>query len=271
VEIRDKVVAVTGGASGIGFGMARAFADAGARVVLLDIEADALSASTDELARTGAEVHSYVLDVRDQTRFEYVARSIASTLGGADVLCNNAGVLAPPAWVWEAERSDVEWVFAVNFWGALNGVQAFVPLMIERGTPAHVVNTSSITALAHQAGAASYMMSKAAVVALSEDLREDLRAVGAPIGVSVVLPEHFRSRLGSAHRNRASRDDPDAVYAPAFDEDSDPMATGADPVMLGRRVVDSVERDRFWILPDRSDAMSQMALDRNAAIAAAFG
>jgi NAD(P)-dependent dehydrogenase (short-subunit alcohol dehydrogenase family) len=174
--------------------------------------------------------------------------------------------------VWDAPREDTEWVFSVNLWGSLNGVQAFVPRMLDRGTPAYVVNTASIAAFSPQPGAASYMMSKSAVVSLSETLLMDLRALDAPIGVAVVLPEHFRSRLGSAHRNRSTADDaPGTTWEPIWSEEDYPMlATGADPRIVGQRVVEAVRNDLFWVLPPRTDAMSVVAIDRLHAIERSF-
>ena len=272
MEIEGKVVVITGAASGIGFGLAEEFAAAGARLVLLDIEQGALDDAVAKLAEGGQVVQGFRVDVRRQSELDAVAAQIADEFGGTDILCNSAGVLAAPGWIWDAPREDVEWVFSVNFWGVLNGVQAFVPRMIERGTPAHVLNTSSVTAISPQAGASSYMMSKGAIVALSETLAQDLGAVQAPIAVSVVLPEHFRTRLGSAHRNRPTSDEPDRTWGPIWDEADDPMLRdGADPRILGRRVVDAVRRETFWVLPPADDAMSVAAIQRLHAIEESFG
>ena len=262
VEIDRKVVVVTGGASGIGLAIAQEFAAAGARLGLLDVEAEALEIAASELASAGVEVQSFQVDVRRPDRLGAIADEIEDVFGGTDVLCNNAGVLAAPGNVWSVPREDIEWVFAVNFWGALHAIQAFVPRMVERGTPSYVVNISSVSAIAPMASAASYMMSKSALLTLSETLREDLRAVGAPTNVAVVLPEHFRTRLGTAHRNRATPED-SRSWEPIWNETDDPMLTyGDDPRILGRRVVGAVRDELFWVLPPASDAMSQSAIER---------
>jgi NAD(P)-dependent dehydrogenase (short-subunit alcohol dehydrogenase family) len=210
------------------------------------------------------------VDVRQAGDLEDAAWRITDEVGGTDVLCNNAGVLAAPRPVWETPREDAEWVFSVNFWGAFNGVQAFVPRMLQRGTPSYVVNTSSMSAIVPMPISSSYAMSKSAVLALTEALHQDLRAVDAPIKVAVVLPEHFRSRLGSAHRNRASADDLNKTWNPVFAPGEDPMEHGADPAILGRRIVEAVRADKFWVLPTRTDAMAGPALDRLRTIEAAF-
>jgi len=273
MEVDGKVVVVTGGASGIGLAAARAFGLAGARVVVADVEADALDTALKDLQAEGVDARTARVDVRSRAELEALAARVEHEHGGTDVLCNNAGVLAAPAWMWEAPREDQEWVFSVNFWGILNGIQAFVPRMIDRGTPAFVVNTSSISVFAPMAGASSYMMSKSAVVTLSETLACDLEAVQAPVRVAVVLPEHFKTRLGSAHRNRATREEAgDRVWAPIWDEADDPMlATGADPSALGQRIVAAVLGNRFWILPGAEDAMSVAAVERLREIERSFG
>lgn len=268
--VEGKVVAITGAASGIGYAIATKFAEAGSRVVLLDIEHGALDTAVDQLRADGIDAHALRVDVRQADDFARAARWISDELGGTDILCNNAGVLAAPRPVWETPREDAEWVFSVNFWGAFNGVHAFVPRMIERGTPAYVVNTASMSAIVPMPISSSYAMSKSAVLALTEALNQDLRAIDAPIGVAVVLPEHFRTRLGSAHRNRSGADDPDKAWDPVFAPGEDPMEQGADPAILGRRIVDAVRTDSFWVLPPRTDPMAAPALDRLDAIADAF-
>jgi NAD(P)-dependent dehydrogenase (short-subunit alcohol dehydrogenase family) len=273
MELEGRVVVVTGSASGIGLALATEFAEAGARVVLTDVEATALDASVSALEAAGLDVRGVQVDVRRRGDVEALAARVELEFGGTDVLCNNAGVIAAPALMWEAPREDQEWVFGVNFWGIMNGVQAFVPRMIARGTPAYVVNTSSMTAIVPMGGASSYIMSKTAILALTETLAKDLEMADAPVRVGVVLPEHFKTRLGTAHRNRAEVDDTSGrVWGPIWDEADDPMlATGADPRGLSRRVLAAIRDDEFWILPSGEDAMSVEAISRMRTIEGAFG
>ena len=273
MEVEGRVVVVTGSASGIGNALATEFAEAGARVVLADVEEQALDAAVAALAASGHDVRGVQVDVRSQPQVEALAARVEEELGGTDVLCNNAGVLCAPNTMWETPREDQEWVFAVNFWGIMNGVQAFVPRMIARGTPAYVVNTSSISALCPMPGASSYIMSKGAVVTLTETLARDLELVGAPVRAAVLLPEHFVTRLGTAHRNRAEASDTSGrEWGPIWDPADDPMLShGGDPRDLSSRVLAAVRNDEFWILPSAEDAMSVQVIERMGTIEGAFG
>ena len=273
MELEGAVAVVTGGGSGIGLGIAEELASAGARIVLADIEATTLDEAAARIREIGAAVLTVRTDVRRPEDLRALADRVDAELGGTDILCNNAGVLAPIALVWEATSADIEWTLAVNLWGAINGVHAFVPRMIDRATPAHIVNTASMAAIAPTTPAGSYLMSKGAMLALSESLALDLQAVGAPIGVSALLPEQVRSRLGSAARNRATADggEASADWAPIWSDDDDPfLHAGEDPRVLGRRTVDAIREGRFWILPPRGDPHSQQAIERLHQIEAAF-
>jgi NAD(P)-dependent dehydrogenase (short-subunit alcohol dehydrogenase family) len=254
LEIAGKTVVVTGAASGIGLAIAEAGADQGARLALADIEPVALESARDLIARRGGEVIAVSTDVRHATALEQLRDEVDRVFGGADIVCNNAGVLSPLLPLWEMPVADVEWVFAVNLWGIVRGVQAFVPGMIARGHPGHVVNTSSMAALGAAPYTAAYGMSKAAVVSLSCSLRDELQAVGAPVGVSVLLPEMIRTRLAFAERNRAADSQP-VDEDPALNFAND----GLDPAVIGDRVVRAIRRESFWILPPSDDPFMQAA------------
>ena len=175
-ELRDRVAVVTGGASGIGRALAKAFLGEGMKVVLADVEAPALKAAAEELGALG-DVTSLVTDVRRFEALEALADHTYSTFGACHLLCNNAGVSVAQLNVWETTPNDWEWVHGVNVRGVMHGVQAFVPRMIAAGDEGFVMNTSSgdggIAPLATQS---VYAASKAAVSILTECLDAQLAA-----------------------------------------------------------------------------------------------
>ncbi len=175
-ELRDRVAVVTGGASGVGKALAKAFLGEGMKVVLADVEASALEATRGELESLG-EVSSLETDVRRFEALQALADHTYSTFGGCHLLCNNAGVSVAQLKVWETTPNDWTWVHGVNVHGVIHGIQAFVPRMIEAGHEGLVINTSSgdggIQPLATQS---VYAASKAAISILTECLDAQLAA-----------------------------------------------------------------------------------------------
>ncbi len=201
MEIDGTTAVVTGAGSGIGRALAMAFGAAGCRVGLADVEADPLTETAAELQAAGATVHAQVVDVADAASVRAFAGAVDEHLGGADVLCNNAGVFAGGT-IWERPVVDFEWVMGVNFYGILHGIQAFVPGMIERGRPGHVVNTISAAGLFPSAFSAPYTAAKFAGFALTECLAAELAATGSTIGVTALCPGAVQTGIGSSTRNR---------------------------------------------------------------------
>ncbi len=186
-EFGGKVAVVTGAASGIGGGIARQAAREGMKVVLADVEAEPLAASERGVADLGAETLAVPTDVTSAEAVQALAAAAYDRFGAVHLLCNNAGVFQAGV-VWERTRADWEWVMGVNFWGVLNGIQAFVPRMLEAGEPAHIVNTSSMAGVTTVAYSGPYVVSKFACAALTECLAHDMRAQGTNIGVSCLVP-----------------------------------------------------------------------------------
>lgn len=180
-DLRDKVALVTGGAQGIGLGIARALTAEGAKVVVLDVEAEPMAQAAAELSCA-----SYELDVRDRDRWKAVVDDVEASIGPVDILCNNAGV-GGGASVAAMTYELWDWVMDVNVGGVINGIQTVVPRMLERGS-GHVVNTASGAGLVSggDGGGFMYGTSKFAVVGLSENMRPDLAKRG--IGMSVLCP-----------------------------------------------------------------------------------
>ena len=206
-EFAGKVAVVTGGASGVGRALGARLARAGMKVVLADVEAPALDRTAAELAReTGADVSGVVCDV---TRFEAVEaleRAAVAKHGKVHVLCNNAGVGAQEdAPLWELPLSDWRWTFAVNVWGVIHGITAFLPGMLAHGEAGHVMNTSSGNGgLVLVAGTPIYSASKAAVSAITETLHLQLVQQKAKLRAHVLYPgPHIvTSNIFDARRNR---------------------------------------------------------------------
>jgi NAD(P)-dependent dehydrogenase (short-subunit alcohol dehydrogenase family) len=163
-EFQDKVAVVTGAASGIGFALAERFAREGMKVVLADVEVDALARAEAELRGRGATVLAVRTDVRQASEVEALAEKTLAAFGGVHVVCNNAGVLLAKA-SWEYTLADWEWVLGVNLWGVIHGVRTFVPIMLRQGTAGHIVNTASSNGFLTDAFIASYDVSKHGVVA----------------------------------------------------------------------------------------------------------
>lgn len=252
MEIAGKTVVVTGAASGIGLAIAESCAADGARLALADIEPTALDRARDAFAARGVDVIAVRTDVRHAAELERLRDEVNRTFGGTDLLCNNAGVMSPLVPLWQSPVADLEWVFAVNLWGIVHGVRAFLPGMIERGGPAHIVNTASMAAFGAAPHSAGYAMSKAAVVSMSCSLRDELLETG--VGVSVLLPELIRTRLAYAERNRG-----DGAESYQEDPAADVFKDGLDPGVIAERVISAVREARFWILPPPEDYFMQAA------------
>jgi len=183
---RGRVAVVTGGASGIGKALARAFLGEGMKLVIADVEALALEAATKDL---GGDVMGVVTDVSDPRSVQALADRVFEAHGACHILCNNAGVSAPNLDLWETEPSDFQWVHGVNVAGVAHGVQSFVPRMIASGEEGFVMNTSSgdggISPLAQQV---VYASSKAAVSIMTECLAAQLVGRGTKLRAAIFYP-----------------------------------------------------------------------------------
>ena len=267
-EIAGRVAVVTGAGSGIGRALAERFSAEGMRLVLADVEAEPLAAVTAELRAAGTEVEDAVLDVRDRPALAALADRCADRFGGANVLCNNAGVAAGGA-VWEVSPEEWDWVVGVNLLGVINGIHAFVPGMIAGGEAGHVVNTASIAGLTCPALMSPYNVTKHAVVALSETLRADMLATGSKIGVSVLCPGWVQTRIHESDRNRPGGPDEDSSdpdRANMRELVASMIASGIEPAVVAEQVLAAIREDRFWIRTH--PAMEPMVEERSRAIIA---
>ena len=201
-EFRGRVAVVTGGASGIGKALARAFLGEGMRVVIADVEAPALETAAKDL---GGEVLPVVTDVSNPASVHALADRVFAEFGACHLLCNNAGVGVPNLDVWETEPTDFQWVYGVNVFGVAHGIQAFVPRMLASGEEGFVMNTSSgdggISPLAQQV---VYASSKAAVSILTECLAAQLVGRGTRLRAAIFYPSGGMLKTGiwTTKRNR---------------------------------------------------------------------
>jgi NAD(P)-dependent dehydrogenase (short-subunit alcohol dehydrogenase family) len=204
-QFRDKVAVITGGASGIGWGLAERCAHEGMKVVIADIEEAALQRAEKTLKGGGAEVLAIRTDVSKLKDIETLAQKTLEAYGGVHLLFNNAGVqtsksLSGP--VWENTIADWEWMIGVNLMGVVHGVKVFMPIMEQQNTECHIVNTSSMGGLLAEPQLVIYSAVKAGVIKLSEGMYLQLKEKKSPIGVSVLLPAFVATRFGEAERNR---------------------------------------------------------------------
>ncbi len=247
-NLRDRVIVITGGASGIGRAVADRAAAEGMKVVLGDIEPGPLQAAVDELTAAGAEVLGVVTDVADAASVRALRDQALDRFGAVHVVHNNAGIgLGGP--IWEVSEEDWRWILGVNLWGVIHGVAAFTPLLIAQGE-GHIVNTASIAGLIAAPFLGPYNATKQAVVAISETLFKDLQGIGSPVGVSVLCPGFVQTRIAESERNRPT-------WAPAGDAEGaaavagvvqNLVDSGISPAAVADRVIDAIRTDTFYIL-----------------------
>ena len=198
-DFNGKVAVITGAASGFGREFARIAASLGMKLVLADIQEQALQAVAAEFPDT--EVLALRTDVSKQADMEALAEQAFARFGAANLLFNNAGVGAG-GFVWENSAADWEWVLGVNLWSVIHGIRLFVPRMLAQGDECHIVNTASVAGLLSAQTMGVYNVSKHAVVTLSETLFQDLRIANANIGVTVLCPAFVATGIANSERNR---------------------------------------------------------------------
>jgi len=254
-DLAGKVAFVTGGASGMGLAMVRAFAAAGMKVAVVDIERKALDAVADEFAGSNAEIITLQLDVSDREAMARAADATEAAFGRVHVVCNNAGVAVGGS-IDTMAYTDWDWVMKVNVDGVVNGVQTFVNRILAHGEGGHFINTASMAGHIGVPGLAVYNTSKFAVVGLSEAMKIDLAPHG--IGVSVLCPGVVRTNIFHSGRNRpedlaGERDTAGAVLAADVPEAeraeriNQLLANALDPAVVADMVVHAIQTGEFYI------------------------
>jgi NAD(P)-dependent dehydrogenase (short-subunit alcohol dehydrogenase family) len=262
-DLKGRVAVVTGAASGIGAGLARALAREGMHVVLADIEIGPARALAAELAATGVRALAERVDVTRAADLEALASRAVSELGGVHLLCNNAGVCMGGA-IQSMTEQDWRWILSVNLEGVVNGCRAFVPRFLAAGGPAHILNTASVGGFLAGGSLGLYTVSKFAVVAYSESLAQDLAPHG--IGVSILCPGPVRTRLAQCDRHRPGELGDAGNHSEVL---WDMIKDGIEPEQAGEIVVRGIKGDVPYIFthPEWKPAFEE----RFARVLASFG
>ena len=260
-ELAGRVAVVTGGARGVGLGLARAFAEQGMRLVLADIDEAAVRDAVATLRASGAEAIGVPVDVSDASAVARLRDEAVDRFGPVDVLCNNAGGGGGGPFCEPIDVAAWESAMATTVYSVLHGLNAFLPLMLERDE-GHIVNTASRQGLVASPALGAYPPAKAAVITLSEMLHAELAERGSSVGVTVLTPGGVRTEgiLASlALHETGQRDDPAMREFLAAR-----VAAAVDPVDLGRLVVRAIRtraryvnthRETLQWLQERVDRM----------------
>ena len=203
-DLTDKVAVITGAGGGFGREFARLAAGHGMRLVLADVQRDALDEIVNELRESGVRVIGEVVDVAISRQVEHLAQRAYGEFGAVNLLMNNAGV-GCGGYLWENTDSDWKWVLGVNLMGVVHGIQHFLPRMLAAeaiGESGHVVNTASMAGWLSPPLMGVYNVSKHAVVTLTETLYHDLRLAQSALGVTVLCPAFVPTGIAQSHRNR---------------------------------------------------------------------
>ncbi len=254
-DFKGKTAVLTGAGSGFGLECARLGAKLGMKLVLLDVQQDALDAASREMKAAGAEVQAFRLDVSDASQMQAMGRAVFDHFGAPHLVFNNAGVGASGL-IWETSLEDWQWVLGVNLMGVVHGLQVFTPMMLAAAAKdaywqGHIVNTASMAGLLNPPNMGVYNVSKHAVVSLSETLYQDLSLVTGQIGASVLCPYFVATGISQSHRNRPAElrtDKP--TKSQQIGQAMMDKAVGSGKVSaadVAQQVFDAVARDQFYI------------------------
>jgi NAD(P)-dependent dehydrogenase (short-subunit alcohol dehydrogenase family) len=251
---KDKVAVITGAASGIGRAIAERCAQEGMKIVLADIEEEALFKAETQMKAGGAAVLAVPTDVSRGGDVEALAWKALDAFKAVHLLCNNAGV-GPLTSILGSTVADWEWVMGANLWSVIHGVRVFVPIMLEQEADCHIVNTASRAGLICGPTLGVYRVTKHGVVALSETLYHELRERGARIMVSVLCPSFVDTQILDSERNRPLelRNDPVRANSPEKEALEKKIRQAMKTAISSRKVADlvfdAVEEQRFYVFP----------------------
>jgi NAD(P)-dependent dehydrogenase (short-subunit alcohol dehydrogenase family) len=265
-DLEGKVAVVTGGASGIGKGIAEALKNEGVELVIADIEDGALQATARELGATGIQT-----DVSSAESVGALATEVVERFGTAHVLVNNAGI-GPMGRIADLTLDDWKWMVGVNLWGVIHGIHAFLPILKGNEEGGHIVNTSSMAGLVGMPGLGSYTLTKYGVLGLTEVLAKELEEDGSKVGATVLCPGTIHTNIGTSSRNRPGGNEGGLHDVDISQEGSEVDMSGVRwmiPIEVGTIVVDCIKSGELYALthPDWWD----MVEPRSVAIASAFG
>lgn len=270
-DLKGKTAFITGGASGVGYGMAHAFLKAGMNVVIADIRAEQLASATEQLKKISENVHGIQVDITDREAMAKAADETETRFGKVHMLCNNAGinVFGP---IEDANYDDWDWVMDVNLNSVFNGIKSFLPKLKAHGEGGHIVNTASMAGMQSGLGFSPYTASKFAVVGMSEGLAPQLAPFG--IGVSVLCPGFVRTRIGDSGRNRPEQYGPTQTIdsasptAALVAQIAELIQSGLEPSEVAARVLAAIRANELYVFT-HADMRAEVE-NRFTAIAAAF-
>ncbi|HWA02592.1 MAG TPA: SDR family NAD(P)-dependent oxidoreductase [Rhizomicrobium sp.] len=247
-DFKGKTAFVTGGASGIGLSMARAFGRAGMNVVLADIDLEAARTAAERLAGEQIKAAPVHCDVSERGAVRAAALEAVAAFGKVHVVCNNAGV-AVGGPIGTVRERDWDWIIDVNLKGVVYGTETFVPLIKSHGEGGHIVNTASMAGLISPPGLEPYCATKYAVVAMSEGWAQQLAP--ANIGVSVLCPGFVRTRIHESGRARQEKyggvGDVDPGVGDTREQAAQNVLSGIDPDIVGNRVLEAMANGELYI------------------------
>ena len=254
-NFKGKVAVLTGAGSGFGLECAKIGAKLGMKLVLVDVQKDALDAAQAQMQALGAEVMARLVDVSNEGHMQALANDVQQTFGAPNFVFNNAGVGAGGL-VWENTVADWEWLLGVNLWGVVHGVRLFTPMMLEAANKdpdfqGHIVNTASMAGLLTPPNMGIYNVTKHAVVALTETLYQDLKLVSDQISASVLCPYFVPTGISQSHRNRPSQLKADKpTKSQLIGQAMSDKAVGSGKVSaadVAKMVFDAISKDHFYI------------------------
>jgi len=254
-NFKGKVAVLTGAGSGFGLECAKIGAQLGMKLVLVDVQKDALDAAQAHMQKLGAEVMARLVDVSNEGQMQALANDVQQTFGAPNFVFNNAGVGAGGL-VWENTVADWEWLLGVNLWGVVHGVRLFTPMMLEAASKdtnfqGHIVNTASMAGLLTPPNMGIYNVTKHAVVALTETLYQDLKLVSDQISASVLCPYFVPTGISQSHRNRPSQLKADKpTKSQLIGQAMSDKAVGSGKVSaadVAKMVFHAISQDHFYI------------------------
>lgn len=248
-DFNGQLAFITGGASGAGFGQAKLFGRAGAKIVIADVRGDAIENALTELKAEGIEAHGITLDIMDREAYARAADEVESVFGQAPtILSNTAGVnsFGP---IEKTTYDDFDWIIGVNLTGVINGCVTFIPRMIASGKPGHIVTVSSLGGFQGSALAGPYSAAKAGAINLMEGYHQGLAKYN--IGVSVVTPANIKSNIAEASKLR-----PAQFGASGYVENEESIASlhsihqhGMEPEQLAAAILKGIQEEALYIIP----------------------
>ena len=247
----NKTVFITGGASGIGLALAKAFGKRGANIMIADINADNLETAKSDLSKDGLRIETVICDVVDVESVRAAAKATLNAFGKVHMVVNNAGVGLAGA-TGNIKIEDWRWIVDINLMGVVHGVEVFTPIMLEQGEGGYILNTASMAGHFAMPRVAPYHATKFAVVGYSESLQMELEPLG--INVGVLCPTWVKTNIYNTPLERPSFDGDMEKLAtdPTYQYTKNVVDNGLSPDVLAELVIKSIAANRFYTFIDET-------------------